>query len=429
MLDITVQLRQPHAKQLEFIKSKAKRKVIRAGRRGGKTVGVGILACGVFCAGKRVLYAAPTSEQTERFWFEVKKGLEPLVKTGVFKLNESENDIERPGTEQRIKCKTAWNADTLRGDYADLLILDEYQLMDEETWEVVGAPMLADKNGDAVFIYTPPSLRAGGVSKAKDPRHAAKLFKMASEDTTGLWEAFHFTSHENPFISQEALALIASDMSKQAYRQEILAEDDELAASNFVYGAFDERICKIPRFPIPKEWFIYTGHDFGSANPACLFIAGDPKTGYFYCFKDYTPGAGYSTAQHVEAFKEITKDMNVIKRVGGNQTTEDEIRQGYAAHGWPIVAPKIKDVKLQVDRVIGMMEHNKLFIFEDMYNLLDEIMTCAWDIDRDGKMINKIRSEARYHLLACLRYVGSDFTPETIVDTRMALKTKSIWRN
>ena len=102
--------------------------------------------------------------------------------------------IERPGSDQRIRAKTAWNADTLRGDYADLLILDEWQLMNEEAWEVVGAPMLLDNNGDAVFIYTPPSLHSRSTSKARDPRHAAKLFQRAQADTTGRWEVFHFTS-------------------------------------------------------------------------------------------------------------------------------------------------------------------------------------------------------------------------------------------
>src|SRR6516225_4587690 len=61
----------PHPKQAEFIKHPAKRKVVRAGRRGGKTVGVAILAVTEFLAGKRVLYAAPTQDQLERFWLTV----------------------------------------------------------------------------------------------------------------------------------------------------------------------------------------------------------------------------------------------------------------------------------------------------------------------------------------------------------------------
>ncbi len=60
-----------HLKQRSFIRSKAKRKIIRAGRRGGKTVGVAILAVEKFLEGFRVLYAAPTTEQNETFWREV----------------------------------------------------------------------------------------------------------------------------------------------------------------------------------------------------------------------------------------------------------------------------------------------------------------------------------------------------------------------
>ena len=61
----------PHQKQLEFMRSSAKRKVVRAGRRSGKTVGIAIYAVEHFAAGRRVLYAAPTSEQISRFWATV----------------------------------------------------------------------------------------------------------------------------------------------------------------------------------------------------------------------------------------------------------------------------------------------------------------------------------------------------------------------
>jgi hypothetical protein len=180
-----------------------------------------------FLAGRRVLYATPTAEQIARFWLEIKAALEDAIRAGVFTKNETFHTIERLGTEQRIRAKTAWNADTLRGDYADLLILDEWQLMNEDTWEIVGAPMLLDNDGDAVFIYTPPSLHSRSVSKANDPLHAAKLFKRMAADTSGRSEAFSFSSHDNPHISAQALSEITKDMTHLAYRQEVLAEDVE----------------------------------------------------------------------------------------------------------------------------------------------------------------------------------------------------------
>ena len=225
--ELTVRLPTPHPKQAQFVESPAKRIVVKAGRRSGKTVGVGIRCVKRFLAGRRQLYAAPTAEQINRFWVTVTRALHEPIEAGLFKKNESEHTIELVGTEQRIRAKTAWNADTLRGDYADDLILDEWQLMNEEAWEVVGAPMLLDNDGDAVFIYTPPSLRSRSVTKATDPQHAAKLFKKAQllQQQGERWAAFHFTSHDNPHISAAALSEITSDMTALAYRMEINAED------------------------------------------------------------------------------------------------------------------------------------------------------------------------------------------------------------
>ena len=173
------------------------------------------------------MYGAPTSEQIDRFWTTVTRALAEPIAGGVFKKNETNHTVELPGTEQRIRAKTCWNADTLRGDYADILILDEWQMMSEDAWAVVGAPMLLDNDGEAYFIYTPPSRRTRSASKARDPMHAAKLFKSANADKSGRWAAFHFTSYDNPHISQAALGEIVQDISGITLRQEILAEDVE----------------------------------------------------------------------------------------------------------------------------------------------------------------------------------------------------------
>lgn len=222
-----VTLRNPHAEQVRFIESTAKRKVIRAGRRAGKTCGVATLCVREFLKGRRILYATPTEEQVGTFWFEVKRALAEPLDAGVFAKNETFHTIGPRASKQRIRAKTAFNADTLRGDFADLLILDEFQLMNEDAWEVVGAPMLMDNDGDAIFVYTPPSFRTSARSKATDKRYASKLYKRAEACTDGRWEAFHFSSHVNPYISEVALAEIASDMTALSYRQEIGAEDIE----------------------------------------------------------------------------------------------------------------------------------------------------------------------------------------------------------
>jgi len=412
-----------HEYQKKIRTSSAKRLSIKAGRRGAKTVSlagkgidsfIGIDYWGNLRKPKRVLYLAPTAMQTDAFWFEVCRALKEPLDSKVLKINSSEKYIEFPGTQRRIKAKTAWNADTARGDYADLLLIDEQQLMNESVWDEVGAPMLLDNNGDAVFAFTPSSLKSEGISKARDPRWASKMFKKALLDKSGLWETIHFTSHDNPFISREGLKIITQDMSLDSYRREIMAEDDEIETSWMVYGLFNESACKRKREPIPKEWPVYSFHDFGPSNPAALFLAQNPKNGEITIFKEYKPGAGFSTADHVLQFKKITDGMNFKMARGGNVTSEDEIRQGYGAHGWPISPPVIKDVKAQLDRAIGWIESDKIIIFDDLFNLLSEIASCMWILDDENKpTVGKIKDEHKYHLLSAFRVGMTHFTPET----------------
>jgi hypothetical protein len=212
MTELAIHLPKPHAKQMLFRASKAKRKVIVAGRRGGKTTGAAMIAVEAFLKGKRVLEAAPTADQTSAFWDACKRALVAPIAAGIVRKNETERVLESDMF-GRIRTKTAWDSNTLRGDYADVLILDEYSLMSPTAWDEVGAPMLLDNDGDAIFIFTP-----------KRHNHAYTMYNKAKAATNGRMGAWHFTSFDNPHLSQAALAEITADMTDAAYRQEIMAE-------------------------------------------------------------------------------------------------------------------------------------------------------------------------------------------------------------
>jgi hypothetical protein len=148
---------------------------------------------------------------------------------GVLYKNETEHLIEFPGTDISIQAQTAWNPSTLRGDWCHDLYLDEFQLMAESTWDSAGAPLLADKNGDCCFGFTPPSLHSEGVNKADDPQHATKFYKKAQANKSGRYATFKFSSYDNPHISKKAIDELAQDMTALSYRIEILAEDVDQA--------------------------------------------------------------------------------------------------------------------------------------------------------------------------------------------------------
>ena len=321
-------LRKPHKIQNQIRQSKAKRKIIRAGRRGGKTIIAATICIDKFLQGLRPLYATPTTEQLETFWFEIKKALAEPIEAGIFKKNETEHTIEKVGTKNRIKGKTAWNSDMLRGDYSDYLVLDEFQLMNEDTWEVVGAPMLLDNDGDALFIYTPPSLRSRSVSKARDPLHAAKMFKKAEEDKTGRWAAFHFTSFDNPYISHGALKEITQDMTKLAYQQEILAEDIEEAP-----GALwtRELISGTRMTKHPDLVRIVVGVDpTGSQGNECgIVVAGIGNDGEGYIIDDRSllGSPGEWADEVLNAYNHNNADIIVGETNYGGDMVESTIKQ------------------------------------------------------------------------------------------------------
>jgi hypothetical protein len=347
MLSYTVTLPLPHAKQLDFINSTAKRRIIRAGRRGGKTVGMAIFAVQQFLAGKRVLYATPTSDQIMRFWTEVTRALDAPIRAGVFKKNETEHIIELVGTEQRIRAKTAFNADTLRGDYADVLILDEWQLMNEDAWETVGAPMMLDKNGDAVFIYTPPSLHSRSMNKANDPQHAAKMFKRAAADTTGRWKTFHFTSMDNPHLNKDALQDITKDMTSLAYRMEIKAEDvdeapgalwhrnETMIGDRLVHGIEDTRTTSHPtlsRIVVGVDPSATTGGD-----EAGIITAGKAGDDYYTLADDSVQGSPETWAQAaITAYHRFKADCIVAEKNNGGEMVASVIKQA-------VINARVKD--------------------------------------------------------------------------------------
>lgn len=382
-----VHLHRLHESQRLIMASSAKYKVVRAGRRGGKTCLAAQVSVEALLKGFRPLYAAPTSDQLDSFWFEVCRSLAEPVHAGVYRKNEVDHVIEQVGTKTRLRGKTAWNADMLRGDYTDLLILDEWQLMNEEMWELVGIPMLLDTNGDALFLYTPPSLHSRSVSKARDPRHAANMFKMALADTTGRWEAFHFTSLENPFLSHEALDGIAGDMTGLSYRLEILAEDVEE-----VIGALWTRdlLAKARTVKAPALVRVVVGVDPpGGATECGIIAAGIGEDGHAYILDDKSLKASPdSWAEAVlTAYNRNTADRVVGEANFGGDMVENTILQAAKARSQtvaykPVHASRGKAVR--AEPIAAMYEQGRIHHVGEFPYLEEEMCTWVPGISRES---------------------------------------------
>ncbi len=235
------------------------------------------------------------------------------------------------------------------------------------------------------------------------------LYRMFFTEHRG--EVYQASSYDNPLLPEDYRCRLAEfeGVYKDRY---VLGLWKGL--EGLVYSSFDDKACLIARFEIPKTWLVYSGHDFGSANPAAMFYAENPGTGDFYAFAEYLPGGGKSIYDHVQEFKRITAGYNVVKRAGGNHTTEGEIRQGYTAQGWPILEPKhSQNPHYQIQKVQGMHRLNKIYVFNDLSNYLREKLSFAYE-KKDGVLTEKIANEANYHLISCERGILSNFAPETV---------------
>ena len=259
MTDITLKLRNLHPKQMEIKHATEKRRVIVAGRRVGKTTLMADIAIEGLLAGKRVLYCAPVHDQTEAFWDEVTRLLTPLVKAGILDKNETLKRIKGEGF-GRIRAKTGHRADSLRGDNGDIIIMDEYSLMDADIWDKVIAPMLLDNDGTIYFIFTP-----------KMKNHAYKLYIKAKHDETGRWAAWNFSSHENPHLSAEALQEITADMTADAYQQEIMAQF--LDGDGQVFRRVQENMTSDGKCDNPRHLHL-AGVDWGKHNDYTVISVG-----------------------------------------------------------------------------------------------------------------------------------------------------------
>lgn len=212
---IDVRLPKMHGAQRLVDQSTAKFKVVRAGRRGGKTTYGARKAAKKMFAQRRVLLASPSQKQVDAFWEKMNAWFHYAIEAGPIVRDKQKRILtfSNPKLPGRIECRTARFPDELRGGYGDQIILDEAWMLDEEALDEVIYPMLLDNDGD-LDIYSTPK--------------AGSWFNKLCEDVIRgqkpHFEHFHFPSDENPHISADALERMKEEMTERAWDEEILAK-------------------------------------------------------------------------------------------------------------------------------------------------------------------------------------------------------------
>ncbi|KKL84839.1 hypothetical protein LCGC14_1960700, partial [marine sediment metagenome] len=194
-------------------------------------------------------------------------------------------------------------------------------------------------------------------------------------------------------------------------RQELAGELLE-QMEGLVYDAFKPSTCIIPRFALPDKWPRYFGQDFGAVNTAAVWYALDPDTGFLYLYRTYKAKA--SVLEHAQKFKELSEGEQILRKVGGNHQ-EQEARDGYSLAGWFIAEPKHSNDRMErIRRVNSLHCQNKIYIFSDLHDYIDEKLSFSYEIDREDRLQDKIYNEAMYHFMSAEGYLLSEFHPDVV---------------
>lgn len=88
--------------------------------------------------------------------------------------------------------------------------------------------------------------------------------------------------------------------------------DDTAIDSERVYWAFDRARNVVARFPVPKDWPVSLGFDFGENNPtACIMLAQDPVTNACYVFDSLYRRKGLDTSCKAEVYEKLARHFEV----------------------------------------------------------------------------------------------------------------------
>jgi len=249
-----------HPKQMEVYRSRARFRVVVAGRRWGKSQLSKVLMI-TKAANKpkqKVWYVAPTYRMAKQIlWTDL---LDAIPDKWIKKVNETNLSISLVNG-SRIELRGADKADSLRGVGIHFLVLDEYQDMSEETWSMVLRPTLADTGGHAIFIGTPKSYNA-----------LYALYKLGQDPeqiAAGQWESWQFPTISSPYIALSEIAAAKADMDEKSFQQEFEASFTTM--SGRVYYPFDRKE-HVGNYQFDPKLPIWIGMDFNIDPMSAIII-------------------------------------------------------------------------------------------------------------------------------------------------------------
>ena len=235
-MTVDVTLPKPHDAQRVVLDSTARFRVLKCGRRWGKSLISQSISVEYGIEKKKVAYITPTYQLGKVFFQELIKELPSKILT----KNEADLVINFI-TGGSIRFFTGERLDNMRGLKFHLAIVDEasYIANLEDGWNNAIRPTLTDYKGKAIFLSTP-----------KGRNFFYSLFMRHGEPD---WEAFSFSTYDNPFIDPKEIDDAKRQLPRAVFEQEYMANPMENAANPF--GSDNIRSCIKPLSKLPTMYY------------------------------------------------------------------------------------------------------------------------------------------------------------------------------
>ena len=245
-----IRLPEPHDNQWKILQSAARFRVVMCGRRFGKSELAQIAITAQAVKGCEVAYITPTYQLARTFFSK-------LIKVLPFDNNKADLLINCPN-DGKIEFFTGERMDNLRGRKFHLVVVDEASFIpDLETgWLNSIRPTLTDYKGRALFLST--------------PRGKNFFYSLYMKGGEADWEAFKFTTFDNPYIDPTEIEQARSQLPEAVFRQEYLADPMDNAANPF--GSAFIRGCIRPLSTNPVAFY---GIDLAKSHDWTVIIGLD----------------------------------------------------------------------------------------------------------------------------------------------------------
>lgn len=375
-----------HDNQRVINEHPAKVKVIKAGKRFGKTKWLlyDLVKKAFKKSKKMVWYVAPTYRQAKNIaWHE----LGWLIPKQLIKRRLENELMYEFVNDSILKLLGADNEDSLRGTGIDDLGCDEYAYMSPYVWEGILSGQLLGRDWTASFISSP---NKQGRNHFSNFWETAKM-KMNQGDKD--WAAFYYSIFDNPTIPHEEIQKLKDNTPDDTWELEYMAQESAHAGQLVSEFSFADHVKEMV---VGERWLLIRGLDWGISHPtACLWIYVDPVHQMVYICDEFMR-SNLVIQESASAIKQMTGTRPVEWSVIDPSTAKRNSQTGrrdmdeFIRYGIGVVPGDNRDRGYDIVKMF--FKKNMVRVHPKCKNLIYQLKNVQYG-DKEGE-----------DLLDCLRY-------------------------